>query len=430
MFENLNMTLRAGECHCLTGPTGSGKSTLLMAIKGLLPLGETTGQISTSFIQKKGIRQGGVVLQNPDIQLFRPTIGTEAAFGLENIGIPSASMAPTVHDALSALGVDKPLSAKVSTLSMGQKYRLLLAGMMAMGHQLLLLDEPGAQLAPDGITRLKKWLYHLKSKQISILISEHHPEEFKDLVDVYWALDPPKGLLQIPAPTHVTSSTERADTSRTPSNEKEILVSNLWPPKDVDASIWSDLNFSVCRGERVAIFGTNGSGKSTLINCLIGFLKPSKGSVTLWGQPPTPGGLRGHIGYLSQSPHKQLFETTVHDELAFSLKRFGNHPETVDERVSQTLADLDISHLADASPHKLSFGQQHLVALASVLAFSPKLLVLDDPFAGLDRSRQAHIQELLSRLNQDKKTTIVWTSHRPKDLENWATTTLSLTEGG
>ncbi len=427
VFKNIDMTIRAGECHCLTGPTGAGKSTLMMAIKELLPPGKTTGKISSGALETDGFGQGGVVLQNPDVQLFRPTIGNETAFGLENIGMPPKSMMIAVTEALAALGFDKPLSTKVSTLSMGQKYRLLLAGMLAMGHQLLLMDEPGAQLDPIGIMHLKKWLHHLKSQNVGILLSEHYPEEFKDLVDVYWFLHPSGSVKKLSAMPSVPPVCEPLPKPpQRMSGPVDMRVSNLSPPKEVTAPIWSDLSFSVHRGERVAVFGGNGAGKSTLVGCLIGFLKPSRGQVAIWGQSPSPARLRGRIGYLSQAPHTQLFETTVHEELAFSLKRFGTLTAEIDKHIDEILERFGIQHLADRSPHKLSFGQQHIVALAAVTVFTPELLVLDDPFAGLDRWWQARISGLLTKLNHDEGTTILWTSHRPREITNWATRTLSL----
>ena len=399
-----------------------------MAVKGLLPQGKTTGHISASTSDDIRTNPSGVVLQNPDVQLFRPTIGTETAFGLENNGVPPEAMSQTVKESLESLGIDNPLSTKVATLSMGQKYRLIMAGILAMGHQLLLLDEPGAQLDPKGIAQLKKWLQQLKDQQIGMLISEHHPEEFTDLVDAYWSLDPAGGLRSISAPAKIDGPPAPTESTSHPTmiREETISANNLSPPKDMDVSIWSSLDVTVGRGERVAIFGANGSGKSTLVGCLIGFLTPRNGHLSVWGQTPKPGLLRGRIGYLSQAPHKQLFEATVEEELTFSLKRFGNNPEETKERVAQTLEEVGIPHLAQASPHKLSFGQQHLVALASVLVYSPELLILDDPFAGLDQQLQTKIQTLLSTLNQENETTIVWTSHRPQDLKNWANKTITL----
>ncbi len=135
------------------------------------------------------------------------------------------------------------------------------------------------------------------------------------------------------------------------------------------------------------------------------------------------------MGCLFQNPQKQLFENTVFDEIAFPLKRLGKRGQELAWDVREVLALCGIEDLAEFSPHKLSYGQKHLVALASALAPQPELLILDDPFAGLDHAWCDTISKLLSILNDERRTTIIRTSHDPAQLEPGADLVLCI-EGG
>jgi energy-coupling factor transport system ATP-binding protein len=193
--------------------------------------------------------------------------------------------------------------------------------------------------------------------------------------------------------------------------------------------VWSEVSFAVSRGQRVAVTGLNGSGKTTLLRCLAGFLEPRDGIINILDGTPDPYRLRGRLGCLFQNPQKQLFENTVREEVVFPLKRFGLSPAPAAERVAEVLDACGIAHLADLSPHKLSYGQKHLVALASVLAPRPELLLLDDPLAGLDGRYREAVMELLVRWGRERDMTLVWTSHEPDAWPGWADQVLNL-EGG
>lgn len=136
-----------------------------------------------------------MILQNPETQILSPTVGSEVAFGLENLGLPPSQMPERVRTNLNAVGLNKPLLSPSRTLSMGEKYRLVLASALAMHPRVVLLDEPAAQLDPDGLYALKNTIKGLKTSGISFLVVEHHPEAIADIVDQYWRLDK-KGRLE------------------------------------------------------------------------------------------------------------------------------------------------------------------------------------------------------------------------------------------
>lgn len=422
-IRNISFGIDAGRCHCVSGPTGSGKTTLALAIKGLLPPGNEEGRI-TGVSATEGVGNDiGIVLQNPEIQILASSIGAEIAFGLENLCVDPPAMPAMVVKALDAVGLDRSIEYETARLSMGQKYRLMLASHLVMNPRLLILDEPAGQMDPEGLTKLLEVIKALKNSGMSFLLFEHDPECLSEVIDVYWHLDSSgclrPGRLQIQ--TCDLSSTGSSGLGSSAVSAGEVVSARGLTVGGVDgSSILSDIFLKVARGQRMTIYGANGAGKTTLLRCLAGFVRASAGTAMIFGQKPVAGSLRGKVGCLFQNPHQQLFENTVFDEVAFSLKRFGKSGKALASKVDETLAMCGIEDLAGFSPHKLSYGQTHLVALASVLAPEPELLMLDDPFAGLDRGRCERIMNLLSRLNQNKGMTVIWACHNPRMFSGWA----------
>lgn len=433
VLDNISFTIRAGECHCLGGPTGSGKTSLALAAKGLLPLGNTRGRVIRPPAAQGGTDGLGIVLQNPETQLLTRSVGAEVAFGLENQCVAPDEMVDRVKTALRLVGLDKPLTTGPHALSMGEKYRLLLACQLAMAPRVLILDEPATQLDPAGLENLTAVIKQLKKDGIALLLCDNHPGELQSTIDYHWHLAADRSLRPGAFPGSRPQWRPRpADPHRFGDSrscrEEAARVTAMSVADTHEDSSWSDASFTINQGQRVVLYGPNGSGKTTLLRCLTGLIQPQQGSVCIFGDSPEPARLRGRVGCLFQNPERQLFETTVSGEVAFPLKRLGGDRRTIDRRVAETLALCGIEDLAEASPHLLSYGQKHLVALASVVAPRPRLLLLDDPFAGLDSSRSEQILELLTRLN-DKGTSLFLTSHNPGSLGPWPDLALSI-EGG
>jgi energy-coupling factor transporter ATP-binding protein EcfA2/energy-coupling factor transporter transmembrane protein EcfT len=436
-----------GQCHCLTGPTGCGKTTLLMAVRGLLPPGRQSGTLNVrngSPADGPGSAAAGIVLQNPLTQLVSAELGAEVAFGLENHCVPPARMPAKVHRALADVGLDHPGETPVAALSMGQQYRACLAGTLVMGPSIIMLDEPGAQLDPTGLHRLAKIIAHLKSIGKAVLVCEHRPGFLTEVMDYYWQFTPDgrlqaglKGqgaILQFADRAHPASTTARTEDPRWAktgntggtfcqnSKTDAVRVKNLLLPGHDNEAPRRLLNFSVARGEWVAVCGPNGAGKTTLVNYLTGVLQPPRGSIAIFGATPAPGKLRGTLGVLFQNPRRQLFATTVFEEVAFAARR--RHPDKSSRDVSETvrmlLERLDLGSLGERSPHVLSYGQKHLVSLATVLAGEPRILILDDPLAGLDRDKARMVLNLLIQLCAKNGTTVLCTGHHEDPWSDWA----------
>ena len=429
-LSNVTMEIRAGECHCIAGQTGSGKTTLLLAIKNLLPEGKKQGEIIRTS-SEAAPEQVAIILQNPETQILRSTVGEEVAFGLENICIPSEEMKPVVKRSLSLVDLRKSLSFDTGALSMGQKYRMIMASFLVMKPGLFLIDEPCAQLDPEGTETLIEIITHLKRKGVAFVICEHHPELISEVIDRTCSLAPNCKINQdTDLPLRHLYDDKPHKKAMTPVNDSAIVtVEKLCAGGNSNQPVLSNISFTLKKGDRMVICGLNGAGKTTLLKCLTGFIRPFSGSVKINEQPPRLSLLRRNAGCLFQNPERQLFETTVTREVAFPLKRLGVGKEDTSSQVRAVLNQWGIENLADDSPHKLSYGQKHMVALVSILVHHPDLIILDDPFAGLDKKKRRTVMNLLRYINEHHGSTIIWTTHNPMALDGWADVTLTMKRG-
>ena len=399
-LRELCQELPQGECLWLSGASGSGKTTLALALKGLLPQGQQSGTLTLADASADQVAVG-LVLQNPETQLLTESIGAEVAFGLENLCLPPDRMPARVRAALDAVGLDLPFDHATARLSMGQKYRLLLAAQLVLRPSLLVLDEPAGQLDDQGLRALANIIAGLKRQGLAVLLCEHRPGPLHGVIDRQWELnDSCRRLTDLIEPAAPSPRGPR----KPPENDLPMLEVQGLTVAEADASpAWKEANLVLYPGERALLCAPNGAGKTTLLRCLAGLLQPRRGSIRICGQPLTENLCHRTTGYLFQNPRRQLFETTVFNEVAFGA----------------VLERCRIDHLADCSPHRLSYGQQHLVALASVLAREPKLLLLDDPLAGLDSRSADLVMATLLHTSEAFGTTILWTSHHPPESGSW-----------
>lgn len=167
----------------------------------------------------------------------------------------------------------------------------------------------------------------------------------------------------------------------------------------------SGVSFRILHGESVALVGANGAGKSTLLLHLNGCLTPCAGEVRIGDYPLAPGTLdevRRTVGMIFQDPDDQLFMPTVHDDVAFGPLNLGLPPEEVEARVRAALATVDCQALSGRPPYRLSQGEKRAVAIATVLAMSPSILVLDEPTSNLDPRARRHLIDLLRTFTHTK----------------------------
>ncbi|MFQ6372298.1 ATP-binding cassette domain-containing protein [Shewanella sp. YIC-542] len=413
IFRDLNLCITPGSCHCITGPTGAGKSTLLRLLAGL-----HQRPFEGELVRGSGLNCG-LVMQDPQPQLQRQTVGAEVALVLEHQGLSRDDMIDRVQTALRRVGLFVALDCPVSQLSLGQKYRLMMAAELAGNASILLLDEPWAQLDDNGIADLQRVISELCGDGLAVVIAEHHPQAFAKVASHFWQLD--DGRL-LPGCYHGEAPVPPADFLP----ESPLMLSAApfelrYPGKPV--LLRCEQPLTIGRRELITLVGDNGTGKSSLLKAIAGLQSdvcplPLK----LFGQSPKPGALGQQLGVLMQRPRRQLFEATVHNELNYSLQRFGLPLGTA----IHWLESLGLATLAQQSPQLLSHGQQHLVALASQACYRPSLLLLDEPLAGLDNARSNQLWQLVNQL-RSKGCSVLVSSHRP--LAVAATQTWQLADG-
>ena len=192
------------------------------------------------------------------------------------------------------------------------------------------------------------------------------------------------------------------------------------------------LDFVVRRGQRVAVLGPNGSGKTTLLYHLLGLLRSREGEVRVFGVDPAEGwrAIRERIGVVLQNVDEQLLAPTVADDVAFSPRQYGLPESEVERRVTATLALLGIEHLRDRAPHNLSGGEKRKTALAGALVMEPELLVLDEPFEGLDPASRSALIEIVRRLSVERGVTVVMSTHDIDSVPETADYAYVLAPGG
>jgi energy-coupling factor transport system ATP-binding protein len=394
--EPINLSVGAGECLLISGPTGSGKSTLLQVLAGLQPPGS-------------GVRRAegrcGLVLQDPDLQLMREQVGPEVALLLEHLRVSSDEMRPRVRRALELVGLELDLGQRVDQLSQGQRYRLLMAAQLVAEPDALLLDEPWAQLDPEALTSLLRLIPVLCGCGIAVVVTDHHWRDFAGLADRHLrlaagGLEPAPGS-SAPVVGFPMAPVQDGDGDR-------VLAAGAFELFDHEnRQFLAGEGFELRAGQTVSLVGPNGSGKSTLLHALAGLGRRYRGDVEVLGRRPTSD-QRGNLGYLLQQPTAQLFAPTVDEEIHFSLDRFHRPGAWAQE----LLHELGLTQFAGRSPLTLSYGQQQLVALASWVCIRPKLLLLDDPFAGLDPDRTRQVGHLLNAL-VSQGCALVLANHRP-----------------
>ncbi len=421
----------------------------------------------------------GLVFQNPDNQIVATTVEEDVAFGPENLGISPDGIRKRVDDSLKMVDMEEYSEYSPHMLSGGQKQRIAIAGILAMEPKCIVLDEATSMLDPRGRKEVMVVLKKLnREKGITIVHITHHMEEAveADLVMVMedgrlvLAGTPRqifenveelrKAGLDVPQITALAydlrksgvrmdvlplNKDEMVNTIRRlikRKNSKRLISSSNQTEKEYnpDSPIikvrdlshiymqgsafqqkaLNGINLTVNKGEILGIIGQTGSGKSTLVQHFNGILKATSGTVEVDGLKADGKDLkelRQKVGLIFQYPEHQLFEETVYKDIVFGLTRLGIDAREMKKRVFHVIDLLGISpELLDKSPFELSGGQKRRVAIAGVLVMKPKVLILDEPTAGLDPQGSLEVFKILSRLNQQEGTTIIIISHNMEEI--------------
>ncbi|WP_205647590.1 ABC transporter ATP-binding protein [Agromyces badenianii] len=443
-IDSIDLQIRPGERVLLLGPSGSGKSTLLHALAGVhggAEEGEETGTLQIDGEWPGAVRgRASLVLQDPDSQVILAKVGDDVAFGCENLGVPRDEIWPRVRRALEEVGLDLPLDHPTSALSGGQKQRLALAGALAMRPGLLLLDEPTANLDPDGVTEVRRAVARtLDRTGATFVVVEHRVDVWLDLVTRVIVLGRDGRLIADGEPEHVMQTQREA-----------LLGAGVWVPgapatvsaarpaaaasgvdlegidlsigRRRDAVVREGLQLSLPHASSTVLTGPNGAGKSTLALTMGGLLTPLGGRVR--AAPELAGSLRGdpirwrsrdlltRIGTVFQEPEHQFVASTVQRELEVAPRALGLDAASTARRAREVLERLRLDRLAEANPFTLSGGEQRRLTVACALVAQPRVVILDEPTFGQDRLTWIELVTLLRELVDDG-VTLLSVSHDP-----------------
>jgi energy-coupling factor transporter ATP-binding protein EcfA2 len=456
-LRGLDLVIEPGERVLLLGPSGAGKSTLLVALAGLVDpaVVETEGELLVDGRDPRSARdRTGLLFQDPESQIVMGRAGDDVAFGLENRCVPSHAIWPGVDAALAAVGFAYDRDRPTHALSGGEQQRLALAGTLALQPSLLLLDEPTANLDPDGAADVRAVVARVVDRlQATLVLVEHRVDESLPMVDRVVSLAAGAGVV-VDGPPHRVfreHGTRLADAGvwvpdqppaappRRDRASSETLVmaqhaSFRYPGELIDAL--ADVSATLRSSDALAIVGPNGSGKSTLAMMLAGLLRPGAGSV-ISGEALAAG--RGHepiagwparqlvrrIGTVFQDPEHQFLAGTVREELLLGPRRAGVDAAAARRRANELIDILGLARVADANPFTLSGGEQRRLSVATALATAPRLLVLDEPTFGQDRRTWGELVRLLATLRDDGRG-ICFVSHDRAFVRALADRTLQL----
>lgn len=412
-----------GHLALLSGYSGSGKSTILSLLSGIIPnlvSGKLRGKIllDGEAIAGKGIdvlaRKVATVLQDPDSQIVNALIEDEIAFGLENFAVPEEEMKERVLKLCEMFALDPKADTK--TLSGGQKQKLIIASAMAMGQKILLLDEPLANLDRKTALELLTMWKAMAKQGYTILLLEHRLDLVLPFVDDVLRLE--KGKVEKVEDREDFFLREKADILPPSFDRREDKV--LLELRNVDIgkgkkTILEDISLSLSKGEKLLLLGENGCGKTTLLRTLAKLDKPKRGQVIQYLDPRLGQRKRGNrkyfrkVGVIYQNPNYQLFMDTVEKEVLFGA---------VDPSYGQRmLALFDLLPFRDRHPHSLSEGQKRRLAIASVMATRPQVVLLDEPTVGQDTDSLRKMVEGLLAIHEEEGNAMVVVSHDVRVLQ-------------
>jgi energy-coupling factor transporter ATP-binding protein EcfA2 len=383
-IDGLTESIAEGEVVVITGPSGCGKSTVCRAIGGFIPeliSARVDGEITldgASVWETDSARiaqRVGYIQQDPDAQICTLHVEREVAFGPENLCLPLEEVSTRVDECLAAVGIDHLRHRETTDLSGGEKQRLAIASILAMRPKILLLDEPTANLDPDGAKTLFDLLSRLREERgMTLVIVEHRIRPLVEMGPRMLVLD--RGRLvrrhrrEWVDPRDMGLRSGAAELRTTvPTEDRLLSIDGL--TFGYGAPLFRDLALDLCRGEVLGLIGPNGGGKTTLLRLIAGLAKLDAGRIEVADGVKT--------GFVFQHPHHQIFERTVTRELL--IDGHERRPGELD----QWLVEGRLSGFGGVPPLSLSLGEQRRLTLLTALRREPDLLLLDEPFIGQDR---------------------------------------------
>lgn len=491
-LQNINLTVKRGKFTVIMGRTGAGKSTLTMLFNGIIPQvkdGHVEGSVISGGLDVSKYRvqtiakQLGLVVQDPETQIFGRTVQEDVAFGPRNYLVCRDEILERIADALHMVRLDGYENRQTSQLSGGERQRLAIAGILVMKPSIIVLDEPTAELDPIGREEIYSTMRGLLADNgITVVTVEHSSQEISEKADeivvlddkhIVWQGDPriffrnielvrqygikplpmslvgwelyQKGLI---AQSDIPLSVDDAYTCIT-----TLLSSRALRPVDRGApytpgdplielkdvtfrydngkTALDGVSLRINEGDYLALIGQNGAGKTTLAKLFNSLHKPCTGTVTVCGRDTRneePNTLSQFIGYVFQNPDNQIFSTSVYKEMEFGLKNAGIDPEESDRRIREVAGLLGLTSVLEENPFSLGKGQRQRLAVASILVLKPKILVVDEPTTGQDWDGIQNMMKFIDELHA-AGTTIVIITHDMDVVARHANRTVVMSHG-
>ncbi len=472
-LHNINLEVARGEKILIAGPSGCGKSTLVHCINGLIPFsykGESSGSLTVMGKETKDLslfdisKHVGTVLQDSDAQFVGLTVAEDIAFALENACVGEPELHTRVMKVADMVNVKDFLSHAPGDLSGGQKQRVSVAGVLVDDVDILIFDEPLANLDPATGKRSVELIDEMqKETGAAVIIVEHRLEDvlYKSVDRIVLMNEgtivadmTPDELLStdllkqngIREPLYLTAL-KYAGVSITPSknpwnintvkiddndamlvkkwfvetpaskqkiyNETALEVRNLhFTYEKSDRPVIKGIDLKIQKGQMVAIVGTNGAGKSTFSKIVCGFETPSEGEILFNGEDFLTLSIKERaekIGYVMQNPNQMISKIMIKDEVALGLKTRNFSDEEIDKRVEKALKICGLWKMRSWPISALSFGQKKRVTIASILVLDPEMIILDEPTAGQDYRHYTEIMDFLEELNHQGITVVMIT---------------------
>lgn len=397
VLDGINLTIRQGDWLFVCGKSGCGKSTLALAIAGFLGKiipGETSGQILLDGISYESLEPNEIaekvylVQQNPENQFCTLTVRDELAFGLENRCVSSEEIKNRIWSSLAALKAEDLINRRLNELSGGQQQKIAIATALALSPEILILDEPTSNLDMESLQSLLQSLSCLQSKRnVGVLIIEHRKMEIEPLKAHH--LEIRAGRLyqakEVALPIYGIKTRQNAKSSPKTPSEVLIRLENCKVNYDDHTALEID-HLELRSGEIISLMGLNGSGKTTLLLSMLGFVRSESSKREILGLP-TSGRLSrnqmAEFGFAFQNPDHQIFCDTVRDEIYYGPSNYSNEISN-SSWIEGLISNFKFMEYQNRHPYILSYGQKGRLNLASILAYKPRILLLDEVFIGQD----------------------------------------------
>ena len=437
-LHHISLFVPKGQCVMVTGPSGAGKTTLCLAAAGILYHeygGKKEGRVSVEEKDVAGYaslaelaKKIGIVFDDPEAQMVFTTVEEEILSALEHRGLDAAVIEERLDAIMKATYLEELRNRSPHNLSGGQKQRVALAATLALGNEILILDEPTSELDERATQRITGILKTLKKQGKTILFVEHKYQHFRDMIDMLVVLE--NGRISAAGDPDTVMRDERIHRMVIPDftgirdvdTESGTVARRQEPPvisvHDLsylygDIPALNGISLEIHSGEFVAIVGENGSGKTTLVRHFNNLLVPTSGDVVIRGMNTrhcSVAQLARYVGLVFQNPDHMFFADTVKEEVAFGLR---NLKRTGEEKIiDESLDNVGLLHTKHLYPRWLSRGERQRLAIACVIAMQPEIIILDEPTTGLDGNEARLVMRILKDLQKKGHTLIIITHNR------------------